>query len=313
MTPKRRPLEAAIPDVLLSFLSGLRTGPPITLEDVVVVPLLGPEVALDADLLEEGIAARATVVTELDERGDVNRVKVAHGGVRPLLLVDGEELVGAKQNRVLDASLLVAPGTVIVVPVSCVERGRWRHVSASFSSPARTASARLRGSKLGRVADSRTTTGELDADQGAVWRDVDHLLTSSGVFSDSSAYADLAERQALRIETRVERLAPLPGQVGLAAVRGDRLVLLDALGSPALFRRAWRKLARGLVADLEGGSSSPNATDVVTRALAQAAAVPCVRATDTGAGETIHGRAAGLAVGAVAMAGHVYHATIAPL
>ncbi len=45
---------------------------------------------------------------------------------RPVLLLDGEELVGAKQNRILNLTVLVPAHQTIVIPVSCVEAGRWR-------------------------------------------------------------------------------------------------------------------------------------------------------------------------------------------
>jgi hypothetical protein len=40
-------------------------------------------------------------------------------------LLDGEELIGAKQNRALNLTILAPAKQVIVIPVSCVEAGRW--------------------------------------------------------------------------------------------------------------------------------------------------------------------------------------------
>jgi len=45
---------------------------------------------------------------------------VANGADRPLLLLDGEELIGAKQNRILNTTVLVAAHTEVTIPVSCV-------------------------------------------------------------------------------------------------------------------------------------------------------------------------------------------------
>ncbi|NUQ65067.1 MAG: hypothetical protein HUU20_21595 [Pirellulales bacterium] len=40
-----------------------------------------------------------------------------------MLFLDGEELAGAKQNRILNASLLVGAKSNIKIPVSCAPRG----------------------------------------------------------------------------------------------------------------------------------------------------------------------------------------------
>jgi hypothetical protein len=165
------PLVPGLCPELGVLLARLRLGDPIELDDLVVVPLLGADLEVEADLLEEGLAGRATEIAEVDEHGDVNTVKVTHRGHRPLLLIDGEELVGAKQNRVLNASFLVGPGTTVLLPVSCVERGRWSARTAAFASSSRTLSSPARTSKLRRVARSVTSSGSYDSDQGAVWAD----------------------------------------------------------------------------------------------------------------------------------------------
>lgn len=44
-----------------------------------------------------------------------------------ILLLNGEELIGAKQNRILNTDVLLRPHAKKIVPVSCVEQGWWRH------------------------------------------------------------------------------------------------------------------------------------------------------------------------------------------
>ena len=50
-----------------------------------------------------------------------------------VLLYDGEELLGAKQNRILNVTVLVPAASEKTVPVSCVEEGRWHARSAAFA------------------------------------------------------------------------------------------------------------------------------------------------------------------------------------
>lgn len=71
-------------------------------------------------------------VTEVSEAGSVPFLQVANGADRPLLLVDGEELIGAKQNRILNTTVLVAAHAEVTIPVSCVERGRWGYRGREF-------------------------------------------------------------------------------------------------------------------------------------------------------------------------------------
>ena len=57
--------------------------------------------------------------------GSVPDLLVENRGDVRVLFLEGEELIGAKQNRILNTSVLVAAHTKVKIPVSCVERGRW--------------------------------------------------------------------------------------------------------------------------------------------------------------------------------------------
>jgi hypothetical protein len=72
-------------------------------------------------------------VTEVSAIGGVPELKLINDADRPVLLLDGEELVGAKQNRILNVTVLAGAHSTIVIPVSCVEAGRWHHLSAEFA------------------------------------------------------------------------------------------------------------------------------------------------------------------------------------
>jgi hypothetical protein len=69
--------------------------------------------------------------------GSVPELKFVNESDKPVFLMDGEELIGAKQNRTLNLSILVPAKKAVGIPVSCVERGRWHHLSREFSSTPR--------------------------------------------------------------------------------------------------------------------------------------------------------------------------------
>jgi hypothetical protein len=283
-------------------------GPPVSVGPVTLVPLFTQGDGPEADLLEEGIARGHSVVTEIGENGMVNLLNVNHQGPHVLLLLDGEEVVGAKQNRVFNASFLVPPGASVQVPVSCVEHGRWSYKSAHFDSPSRTITTRARSSKLDRTSNSVIMRGRYDSDQRAVWHDVDRYLERTKTVSTTSAFADAAERRIAAIEDRIPE--PAPGQTGVAVVHGEQLVSIEILGSPDLFRRSWKKIARGILAEIYERVPPPSdATASVSRVLSQLGAIPVARNTPPGCGETLHGKN-GIAVGAVVRDGRVYHVLV---
>ena len=96
-------------------------------------------------------------------------------GDKPVLLVEGEELVGAKQNRTFNISILAPPRQETRIPVSCVERGRWGYdADVVFQRSDRAHYARGRRTKTEAVnRNIGLDAASLHSDQGAVWEDID--------------------------------------------------------------------------------------------------------------------------------------------
>ena len=88
-------------------LGNILAGEPVRHGALTVIPLLAPMLA-DAEWLTLAEAGDRVQITEVNEAGSVPTLKVANMADRPLLLLDGEELVGAKQNRILNTTVLVA-------------------------------------------------------------------------------------------------------------------------------------------------------------------------------------------------------------
>ena len=93
-------------------------------------------------------------VAEISEGGAVPTIKVLNRSGLDALILDGTELRGAKQNRMVNVTIVAGGGMETVVPVSCVERGRWAYRSHGFTSSRRTVASRLRNLKAHRVAEN---------------------------------------------------------------------------------------------------------------------------------------------------------------
>jgi hypothetical protein len=115
--------------------SSIEIGPSSQFRNLILFPLMRRNVSvpeMDYLLLEDGIAQGQIRVTELHAGGSVPELRLENNADLPVLLVDGEELVGAKQNRVLNLTILAPAKQTTVIPVSCVEAGRWRMESTDL-------------------------------------------------------------------------------------------------------------------------------------------------------------------------------------
>ncbi|MDH3213168.1 MAG: hypothetical protein OEM05_11845 [Myxococcales bacterium] len=207
-----------------------------------------------ADALEDGFVS----VQEVDASGSVPHVRVENRAATAVLVLFGEELRGAKQNRVANASFLLPPREERVIDVSCVEQGRWgrrRGFFAAedlcFGASAGTLSSAIRRKMLKKVSRSRARTGTYDADQGEVWESVSERLAQSGVRSPSEAYADYARSRQSDIGEMAQSFHVMKdaGQVGFVAAIGDEIVGLEAIGRGDVFARAFPTLLHAYAID----------------------------------------------------------------
>src|SRR4051794_2303779 len=122
--------------------------------------------------LDEALA-KGLVISEVNEAGDVGELAVRNPLDVGVLLYDGEELVGAKQNRILNVSVLLGACSTARIPVSCVERGRWSWRDARFRSAGHVAGPELRRHKAASLRVDALARG---AAQHVVWASVDESL-----------------------------------------------------------------------------------------------------------------------------------------
>jgi len=114
--------------------------------------------------------------------------------VAPVLLLDGEELVGSKQNRILNTTVLAAAHVETTIPVSCVEQGRWSYRGRTFTSSEASLYTSVRQKKAAWVSRSiRERRGHL-ADQGDVWDGLASKAAAYQVQSPTGAMRDVYVR-----------------------------------------------------------------------------------------------------------------------
>ncbi|MEQ8790529.1 MAG: hypothetical protein RIC55_29805 [Pirellulaceae bacterium] len=269
-------------------LPTLRVGEPLRHESLCVFPLFAePAGDVAYRLADEALAEKSLVIEEISESGSVPELLVENQGDLRVLFLEGEELVGAKQNRVLNTSVLVAAHSKLRIPVSCVEQGRWAYKSRFFGSSGSHSPSKLRRALKASVSKSVKESGEYRSDQGQVWKEVACLHAAHGVASASAAMSDAFDTYQDRIAAYRRRLKYVEGASGAAVAIGKQIVALDVFDKPATCRKVWDRLLSGVVFDaLEAGDTEDTASTADVEALlAKASAMPWEPAKAIGEGD----------------------------
>jgi len=240
----------------------VKIGAPATFRNLTVFPLTGGlGKAADYLTLDEALIQKLATITEVSESGTVPELKFVNSGDRKVFLLDGEELLGAKQNRILNLSIMVPAGKTLVVPVSCVEAGRWHHRSREFASAPRAHYAEGRARKMAQVSESLKCFGGRSSDQSEVWKHIDEKFRRFGSSSPTAAMSDMYEQQSLRLEDYVRSFKPAGDQMGAVFAIDGRVVGLELFDSPETFRKLFPKLLRSYGLDaLDRALSHPAET-----------------------------------------------------
>lgn len=228
----------------------LTVGDPDVAGPLAVFPLFGPPPDLAYVAFGQAVALGARV-HELEAGASVNDLTVVNPLDVPVLLYDGEEVLGAQQNRTMDVSVLVPAGAKLDVPVSCVEAGRWdgsRHGEA-FSPAPQAAYPELRRAKARRVRESVAAGLAVRASQGEVWDAVAEKHFRLGTASSTGAMDDIFEGHRDRLAELLGGIRAHDGQIGMLAAIGGRLTVLDHASRPEVFAALREPLVRGYALD----------------------------------------------------------------
>jgi hypothetical protein len=292
-------------------LSKVHLGEPQTYHNLSLCPVLGDGAAEPAYLLlDEALKRGCARVTEVSESGSVPELRFVNHCRQAILLLDGEELVGAKQNRILNLSVLAPAQKAIVIPVSCVEAGRWRAQSAEFASAGRPHYAAGRAQKASQVSASLRATGSRRSDQSQVWADISEKADRMASYSGTEASAALYETHRAHLDDYLHAFSPRPAQVGALFVRNGHVLGLDLFDSAHTLSALLPKLVESSALDaIDAGEVGAAALgpDEARRFLDAVAQAEIERFPAVGEGEDLRLRHPQVAGGALLAEGRVVH------
>jgi hypothetical protein len=265
-------------ETLAQALHSLEIREPVSHGLLHIFPLQGDTHAeQDISLLEGALQAGTLHIEEPHEAGSVPELRVVNEGNLRVLILEGDKLIGAKQNRVVNSSVLVAAGSDLTLPVSRVECGRWSYRSRVFSPGKGSPHFALRRLETRSVHDSLRRGRGHRSDQSAVWREVHRKTRLHAAVSPTHALQDSRSRRSERLDAFEKLARELPeGTSGVVVAIGERLVLLEVLAGPCTFARVFRKLLSGYAFESVGldrpyGTPDPPAVRSFIEAAAKAA------------------------------------------
>ena len=231
------------------FLSNLEFGEIHEFEKISVFPVFTDlNGSMEYITLKEAITDDLLIISEIDE-GSVPELKVSNHAEIPVLLIDGEELVGAKQNRIVNTSILLKENSETIIPVSCVEEGRWSYESENFADSDNIASYNVRNKKSVSVKRSIENFGRYSSDQGEVWSEVRNLQERMECHSPTNALRDVYEAKESDLDDYLNAFELLDGQKGLFVFINGEIMGFDVVSRESAYKNIHKKLVKSYALD----------------------------------------------------------------
>ena len=266
----------------------LRTGTAQIHGGITIIPILAAAPAL-ADYITLGTAQPlGFTIEEVDAAGHVPELLVHNPLDTQVMLYDGEEVVGAKQNRMLEATILVAAGSTQKIPVACVEAGRWARVSNDFTASDRVSHPESRRRKS---FDLESAPLSLGVSQGTVWNEIEERLDERSLHSSTRALADVHAAERPRIDA-LEAAFPRVGDQCGAILALDGTFCLDYVSRSDAWEALWPKIRRGYLLDgLRHLEDLPSSPELIARFVANVSHTPRTQRPSPGLGldQRLHG------------------------
>lgn len=224
-------------------------------ENITIIPLINNHYPdLDILSLKNGLSMGIVKVEECEE-SRVNEIKVINNAVTPLILVDGEEVIGAKQNRIISKTILVNAKSTIHVPVNCSEKDRWNYTS-EFEHSNHFANSKTRCLKS-QYVDHIVSNDEISSSdniyggevQSVVWNSIADLDDEGEVKSPTSAMSDVYTSSKKSQEEYLKYFESVPNQVGLISIVNGEFRGIEIFANPRQYKSYEEMILKSYIID----------------------------------------------------------------
>ncbi|HRI85170.1 MAG TPA: hypothetical protein PK536_06955 [Ignavibacteria bacterium] len=181
-------------------------------------------------------------ISETNVNGEVNKIRLINKSEFYVFISDGDILTGAKQNRVINTSALIAPDSETDIPVSCVEAGRWKFKTREFTGTDFYFPTNMRRNKSKDILYNLRTDGRHSANQSRVWNEVNEYEEILKMKSSTSDLSELLSRKRGEIDETMNHFRVKKGSNGMAVFFGKKIFCIEIFNSTEIFEECFPKL-----------------------------------------------------------------------
>lgn len=238
---------------LKPFFEKISIANPINLyKNIVILPLKNQESpSTNYISLKRALDENLAELKEVDAAGIVPEISVINKSKHFILIPQGEQLVGAKQNRIVNTTILLEPETKTKIPVSCIEQGRWHYVRQNFLTGNEVLAYKMRKTAHKTVVNNLMRNASFRADQYEIWDYILSEFEKDGLHSRTSSYSDYMKSK-IEQERIEDKKFNLPENInGFAFYVGTKLISIEYFSNPEFFRENGDRIVKAMIVDAQ--------------------------------------------------------------
>ncbi len=236
--------------VINSFISKINFSEVQQFENMALIPLICQvQENIQYMTMQEAMGMRKLIIKEISDSGSVPELIVINEADTPVFLLDGEELAGAKQNRIVNTSILLQEHSKTLIPVSCTEQGRWSYESEEFSESGNIMSPNIRASKSRSVSDSLKFSQSFESDQSKVWEGISKMADDAQTSSPTEAMQDIYEQKGKDLESYLKAFNLTEKQNGMLTFINGKIAGCDLIPYETGYAKLHAKIVKSYAMD----------------------------------------------------------------
>lgn len=209
-------------------------------ENLAIIPLKTEKSYIDIMTLKKGFELGLAEVKECDN-SQVNTLIVKNMAVTPLILIDGEEVVGGDQNRIVNATILIDAKSEMKIPVSCTEKGRWGFKS-EFKQSNYIANYNTRRAK-------EYASRKHHHFQDVIWSSINDLEIENSFASPTSAMEESYENLKIDHNKIISEFDIVPGQNGVLIIVDGEIKGFELFLNSEIYKEFHEKILKSYLID----------------------------------------------------------------